>query len=292
MRRGDHWTRRRAVCVMHGGKYKIVMGSASCTDCGVNTYSAAVGATLANTCSPCPVNMVTTSTGQTSSNNCVCAAGFFNLIVYTTCTGTGYCHPQYGCCNKYAYGLANDNYCNMDGMCSQCCECTDECGYNTGLWATGSSCIACVAGKYSSTIGALLSNTCLDCVAGKYSAATGAAAESSCSACAAGKYSAATGAAAESSCSACTAGKYSSAIGSLSCIDCVAGKYSTAVAAASIFTCAYCGAGKYSATGASVCADCGAGKYSAATGAAAESSCLACRDCSGLEPRREDAGTW
>ena len=57
---------------------------------------------------------------------------------------------------------------------------------------TGSSsmsdCIQCMAGKYSSSVGAAAASTCIDCVAGKYVDVAGSDAAADCIDCVAGKY--------------------------------------------------------------------------------------------------------
>jgi hypothetical protein len=177
---------------------------------------------------------------------------------------------------------------------SSCLDCIAG-KYSATVGATASStCLTCAAGTYSATAGASSASTCLACPAGKYYGATGA---SSCLDCIAGKYSAAEGATAFRMCLDCAAGKYSGALGASSCLDCVTGKYSVTVAALSDAVCITCAAGKYSVTvaapsdaacitcgagkystapGASSCSDCDAGKYSAAVGATASSTCLDC----------------
>ena len=78
---------------------------------------------------------------------------------------------------------AYDSYPNHRRLCA--------CGPSLGLVYTEvSNCTNCVAGKYSTTVGASQASTCMDCVAGKYSNATGV---STCMDCVAGTYSNATG---------------------------------------------------------------------------------------------------
>ena len=78
----------------------------------------------------------------------------------------------------------------------------------------------CEAGKYSA---GSTSTVCIDCVAGKFSTAVGALAVATCSSCHAGKYKAEAGATA---CDNCAAGKYKANEGvNLACDICEAGKY-------------------------------------------------------------------
>jgi hypothetical protein len=114
----------------------------------------------------------------------------------------------------------------------------------------GTTCEACVAGKYKNDIG---SADCIDCGADKYSSATGAVTESSCSSCLI--YS--------------VISSGSDAIEDCKCVSGYTGLDGT--------TCEACVAGKYkNGIGSADCINCGADKYSSATGAVAESSCSSC----------------
>jgi len=91
--------------------------------------------------------------------------------------------------------------------------------YSAG--STSTVCIDCVAGKFSTAVGALAVATCSSCHAGKYKAEAGATA---CDNCAAGKYKANEGV--NLACDICEAGKYKATSGvNTACDNCVAGKY-------------------------------------------------------------------
>jgi hypothetical protein len=156
--------------------------------------------------------------------------------------------------------------------------CTDcEAGKWSDTYPDSSKCHACVAGKYSTVVGAQSIETCLDCVAGKYSAALGASNINTCLNCEAGKYSEIEGAAV---CTACEAGKFKTLPESAVCTECVRGKYSTTEGAQSIATCLDCVAGKYSsrlgASSSDTCEHCGVGMFSAVVGAWSYETCQRC----------------
>jgi hypothetical protein len=79
----------------------------------------------------------------------------------------------------------------------------------------------CVAGKYSSAVGASAASTCIACAAGTYSETVGASSNRTCIDCAAGTYSSE----GDSTCTDCAAGKYSNATGKSACQRCGVGKY-------------------------------------------------------------------
>ena len=72
-----------------------------------------------------------------------------------------------------------------------------------------SSCIKCISGKWSRTVGSNSSNNCIRCNKGLYSEIAGATASETCISCAAGKYSNIYGANSISNCQVCTNGQYS-----------------------------------------------------------------------------------
>ena len=52
------------------GKYKADTGRGACTDCDINTYSEAVGASSESSCQSCPENTAS-ELGSTSSSDCL-----------------------------------------------------------------------------------------------------------------------------------------------------------------------------------------------------------------------------
>ncbi|GMH88338.1 hypothetical protein TrST_g13960 [Triparma strigata] len=156
-----------------------------------------------------------------------------------------------------------------------CVEPPEVASCNAGQYASGSSCLDCPVGKFSSAG----SEQCTVCASGKYSASQ---ASSSCYSCPAGKYL--SDAAMSSSehdspndCSVCGGGKYSS-VGSNACTNCAAGKYNSGDSTSaslhdSSVDCASCVRGKASSPGSSSCTICDAGKYSSIEAA---SSCTSC----------------
>ncbi|ELP85704.1 protein serine/threonine kinase, putative [Entamoeba invadens IP1] len=127
-----------------------------------------------------------------------------------------------------------------------------------GQYLSGTSCLICQAGTYSS---GGTPTSCTSCSAGTYSA-TG---SSSCAKCSAGTYSIS----GSSGCNKCNPGTYNSFSGSVSCSSCSAGYYSNSGAS----SCNSCGAGYYSYKESSACTPCSAGTYSTSTGS---STCTKC----------------
>jgi hypothetical protein len=133
--------------------------------------------------------------------------------------------------------------------------CTCNAGY-TGQ--DGSSCAACVAGKFKIAIGP---SVCSNCESGKYSASVGADSITACEACPTNSIApeasneltdclcnAGYTVTAVGLCTACKAGKFKAQTGSAECSECIAGTFSTTLAATSIDTCQPCDAGQYSTT--------------------------------------------
>ena len=63
------------------GKYKVASGNGICTNCGIGSYSAVVGASDVSTCLACPTNS-DSPLASSVSTTCLCNAGYF---------GTGEC---------------------------------------------------------------------------------------------------------------------------------------------------------------------------------------------------------
>jgi hypothetical protein len=285
------------------GKYKPVTGSGACTDCGVGKYSVTVDATAETACLSCP-GVSTSAQGSSSSSACQCNTGYTGSTCiacvagkYKTVTGPVACTD----CGAGKYsamlGATAEAVCLVCPGVSTSTADRTSCQCNAGY--TGSTCIACVAGKYKPVTG---SGACTDCGAGKYSTLTGATAET-CTVCPAGKSSLAgsdmlddcVGEECEAGstgpnggpCSACVAGKYKGTTGSADCTNCGAGKYSATIAATTETTCLTCPGVSTSAQGSvsssacqcnagytgSTCAACVAGKYKSVTGADS------CNDC-------------
>ena len=128
--------------------------------------------------------------------------------------------------------------------------------------------------------------TCTDCTKGKYQDKKGFL-ESSCKACIAGRYSSSVAAQTDSICKACDAGRYSisgEAQTSIDvCIACVGGKYSiSGEAQTTIDVCIACVAGKYSTARSGQSSDvvcnnkCSRGKWSDRTGLTSNADCTEC----------------
>ena len=193
-----------------------------------------------------------------------------------------------------------------------------EATYATGLGATVCStacwagsyassvtvCTKCVAGTYSSVLGATAAGTCLNnCTVGSYTVAgssvctvcaagtfSTASSVGTCTSCAAGNYSTVSGATIASTClnlcsvgsystpgssvcALCAAGTYFTGSGTSACTLCDLGTYSTVLGASAAGTCLSCSAGSYSLTGSAFCVSCAAGTFSTASGASACTLC-------------------
>jgi len=98
---------------------------------------------------------------------------------------------------------------------------------------TGASvCADCIAGKYSSGVGAQAQGSCVNCPANSVSPA-GSNEQTDCE-CSAG-WTGSTG-----SCVQCGAGKYKNVIGSSACENCITGTYSTTLRAVTPLACLSC----------------------------------------------------
>ena len=147
-------------------------------------------------------------------------------------------------------------------------------GYAVG---TDGLCVACPAGKYSSTTGASIVSACTSCGDGLKPAPnpeTPWLGSSSCTQCSAG--TAGTG----GSCSSCSAGKYTDTAGLTACTPCGAGTFSGATAANSAGTCILCVAGTYSPTSGAIssatCTGCAAGYFATGLGEISSTVCGQC----------------
>jgi len=285
------------------GTYKTSAGSHPCSNCVAYTYSTTIGATQEGQCVACPVNTISTS-GSDALADCLCIPGYTGPDggTCTACVAGKYktVSGSAACANCGAGKYSTSIGATLEATCLACPINSNSpsgsaslsiCTCNVGFTGPdGSSCTACVAGKYKTSSG---SAACTDCVAGKYSTSTGATLEATCLACP--SYSNSPSASASLSictcnvgftgpdgglCAACGAGKYKTLTGSAACTDCGAGKYSTSTGAISSAVCTDCGAGKYSTiTGAissAACTDCGAGKYSTSIGAISSAACTDC----------------
>jgi hypothetical protein len=130
--------------------------------------------------------------------------------------------------------------------------------------------VPCVAGKFSSTNGAVTPDVCRSCTAGKYSGAVGQAAESSCNNCPPGTASTTNGSTSVSFCLSCAVGK-ASVSGSVACVDCEAGKFQ---AQKKQMLCLPCVPGTYqNEVGATSCLQCPVDTFANTT---RQSSCTKC----------------
>jgi hypothetical protein len=97
-------------------------------------------------------------------------------------------------------------------------------------------CTSCLAGTWSTNVGAENVSTCINCTVGMYSTTSA----ETCTFCAAGTYAAST---ASPICTGCQAGKYSTTTGATSsttCLSCAVGTYSVTIAANTTAMCHAC----------------------------------------------------
>ena len=123
----------------------------------------------------------------------------------------------------------------------------------------------------------------------KFSLSAGA---STCTDCLAGTFSTAMGASSKATCDECLAGKFSAENGTTQCEDCVAGKHSTLFGSSSNSSCTDCDAGKFAAASATTCTQCAAtGKTTPAAGATSVADCTLCVAGKFASPGRQRQGT-
>ena len=160
-------------------------------------------------------------------------------------------------------GMANTNW-----NAYQLCFCSES--YNTVFptifrlsnetRAGATTCLECVAGKYSATSG---HPACDSCARGKYSGTVAAAVEGVCDVCVPGKHTLEAGRTKESACVACAKGTHKQA-GMLVCTPCELGKFSAYETSSE---CTPCGEDTYANTsGQTACAACFPGKFASLMG--------------------------
>jgi hypothetical protein len=161
------------------GTHKNTTGDASCTACGVSTYSVSVGAVSEDTCSNCPTNTFA-AYGSDELTDCICLSGYFGNdgTACTSCTAGTY-KENYGsavCIPCKVDTYSNTTAANSPDNCLICpgntfsvtgsteiTHCTCKTGY-TGN--NGTVCMSCAAGTYKNTTG---SSVCTYCDVGTYS---------------------------------------------------------------------------------------------------------------------------
>ena len=140
-----------------------------------------------------------------------------------------------------------------------------------GYYLSGTSCLVCVAGTYTSNSG---SSSCTSCAAGSVTNALIRA--SSCTPCPAGTYSASS----QVACQGCAPGFYTSNSNSglsySTCQPCAAGYVTNMLTETGATSCTICIAGKYSASSQEACQSCPLGTYSSSSGQTLSSTCQLC----------------
>ena len=270
------------------GKYKDTTGSALCTSCAANTYSAQTNATSVGTCLDCPGNS-TSVVASASKDYCQCNVGFSQGAGRCAQCVPGTFNPrlaQLACsnCTVGTYSLnvgatSNETCASCSGteyspegspVCLPCPAYSvaparsgliQNCGCIPGYTgATASLCVQCAPGTFKNITGNWL---CQQCSANSYSL-SGATSLTACF-CNAGFFGAY-----GPLCAACSANSYSLSRAT-SLTDCICNAGYTG---ANGSLCAACVPGKYkSATGPSACIDCPANTYADSTGRTVCTSC-------------------
>lgn len=238
---GQYSTAQQITCeACQSGRYQVLSGSTSCSDCGAASRSPPGASVCSSTCPP----------GYVPSQSSAC----------TACTAGTYASSGASECSSCTPG-----YYTANAAASNCFSCL------SGFFqtSTGSaSCDSCIPGYFSSSANAV---SCSPCWAGTYTRLT---ASNMCSACAAGMYSDQ----AASLCSVCGIGKFQASSSQISCLDCPTfalsesqcvsqcpAGYSQSVTSR---TCTVCAPGTYASASSSSCQSCNPGQFSN-TGASA-----------------------
>ena len=187
-------------CVLcAAGKFAPNERSAVCDDCAAGTYLPESHKVRIE-CFNCG-----DGNGETGAISCSgCLLGRYTLDHGTTCID---CDP-----GKFSVG----------GSISSCKTCP------VGFYASvkAAVCQFCLAGTYSTTLGAGSISSCVACVAGKYSVVLGSSTSDSCQDCPVGTFNTASGGDHISSCKDCAVGQFSEQRGnSLACSSCVVGYF-------------------------------------------------------------------
>ena len=176
------------------GTFSAASMASFCSTCATGTYAPLYGLSVCSKwTSSCPSGYSWSAGTATQDATCqVCAYPATNLFVYVpnTCS--------YSCVNGYQAGSG----------CQPCAPGTFKAG-------TNSNCTSCSPGTYQSGIAM---SSCVACLAGTFS--TGSGNSSGCTKCRRGMYAAVPAA---TQCLACSIGTYSTAWGSNTCLTCASG---------------------------------------------------------------------
>ena len=288
-------------CVLcTGGKFKAVLGDASCLPCSVAAGQFCPAGSPTDEGTPCPVGFYCEG-GDADQQPCTALEGFYCPQGSTSAAGLA-CPTGFFCAggtNDKACNAAAGSYCPPDSSSAEGSLCpagyfcqgggqmmkcpngtssmhgsdsSTDCHCSPGYTGpNGGPCLQCVTGKFKTVTD---SSDCVDCGVGKFSGIQGA---TTCTSCPSNSNSPATSDAANkctcntgysgpngADCEACGKGKYKEASGPGTCVDCVGGKFSNAFGAESSDTCDDCGAGTYAFAGSSVCSLCPANSNSPA----------------------------
>ena len=218
------------------GRYVDQQGAAQCLSCPQGTSSSTTGSESCEMCAP------GTFADQSGQRECqLCPEGTF-----ASTSGANACVP----CPQGTTSEPGATQCHP----------TDVCQPGTFRDVDG-TCVACAAGRFSSTANA---DVCLPCPRGAFAPSSGA---SQCEVCQPGTFADVVG---STSCSSCAAGTYGAEPGMDSCLPCAVGSF----AAAGATECNLCLPGSAASTsGSASCEACAPGTYASTSGSA---SCVSC----------------
>ena len=243
-----------------------------CSQCPMGYYEPTLDLSRGRHCQTCPNGRYNDESGMVGDCTKLCPVGTSYSVTRTLNDPS--LHDTFLCPNCVA-----GTYQDQTGT-SSCIDCVAG-KYSTTIAATSSSmCIACGLGTFSTVVGANSSATCSSCPAGTYQDQTG---STECKDCSAGYYSGTIRASTVDACIGCEVGYYSTSVAATSsatCVGCPAGRYNAYVGAPSLTDCSLCSSGTYSttfaATSSSTCIQCSAGRYNTEEGSDKISDCTEC----------------
>ena len=300
-----------AVCVAcTNGTFKSEMGSGACIACEAGTYQEMVASSA---CTLCPSGKYLPVEGSKSLASCRDCPANTNTSAGSPLVETCLCNPGYGVtmderCEACLPGTFKSS--NAKDSCSDC-----PAGSFTDANSIASTvCSLCIAGTFSSRVGASSPDVCTACVNFSSSPEGSLACKCNegytgpsenvqqpgyyCTACAPGVYKDFVG---DEACSPCAIGKFADFFGATACLPCpqfssTAGNGTSRETdceclagytgqSASHTPCTPCQPGKYKAiVGTSECELCGVAKYSSVQAGASESVCRSCPDYASWSP--------
>jgi len=163
---GKYTTTTSSTCLdCVAGTYKTLAGPDACTDCGISTYSASVGATHSSTCLACPL-YADAPMGSNISTACVCKAGSSGPADMCVLCAAGKYKALAGPETCADCGIGTYSVSVGANQSSTCLTCPLNADAPVG--SNISTACTCNAGAYGIDGG-----TCVQCAAGTYTTLTG-----------------------------------------------------------------------------------------------------------------------